>query len=57
MELEPYHEAHQNKCSSKNDQKGSGVESHWATFFTARTMGPFKLFAYPLLAPSPSAIA
>jgi hypothetical protein len=44
-ESEPYHEAHHRKCGNKNDQKSSGVENHGATFFNARTMRPFKLFA------------
>ena len=41
MENEPPHQAHQHKCCSENDQKGSGVENHWATFFTARSMRAF----------------
>ena len=45
MELEPYHEAHHHNRRNQNDQKGSGVESHGATFFNARTMRSFKLFA------------
>ena len=45
MEPEPYPEAHQRNCGSKNDQKGSGVENHCVTSFTARTMRPFELFA------------
>lgn len=40
-ELEPYHDAHHQHCCNENDQKSSGVESHWATSFTARTMRPF----------------
>ena len=32
MNCQPYREAYQHKCRSKNDQKGSGAEDHWATF-------------------------
>ena len=32
MEPEPQHEAHQHKGCSENDQKGGGIESHWASF-------------------------
>jgi hypothetical protein len=45
MEPEPYPDAHQRNCGSKNDEKRSGVENHRATSFTARTMRPFELFA------------
>jgi hypothetical protein len=43
-EHEPYHEAHHHNRCNQNDQKGSGVESHSAAFFAARTMCPFQLF-------------
>ena len=45
MELEPYHEAHHHNRCNQNDNKGTGVESHGVTFFNARTMRSFKLFA------------
>jgi hypothetical protein len=45
MEVEPRREAYHHKCCGKNDQKGSGAENHWTTFFIASNMRPFKAFA------------